>query len=204
MSSVFRINEELSSITVTATELLSICKSFSSTVKNEEFTELFNSIVSEVNQCYGVVTGSFAPFFELDCEQSFIEEFDQRHQTFRDNYLLDVSKPRKYCDNVYDSYIQLQHTKEAKSSYPALKRNFQRLDKLYDKWISNDNFLGLSIDAVLKQKNLLLTQIAELKKKDAEESWQVFYQSFDDFCPYLNFISGKSREIANIVNEEAA
>ena len=190
MNYIFRINEELSSVTVTATELLSVCKSFSSTVKNDEFIEW--------EKFYAVVTASFAPFYDLDCVESFVEDFDKLHQSFKENYLIDVSKPRKYCDNVYDRYIQLQQTKEAKSSFPTLKRNFQRLDALYDKWISNDNFLGLSIDAILKQKNLLLTQIADMKKKDEEDAWQVFYASFDDFCPYLNFISGKSDEIRKL------
>ena len=199
MGFVFKINEELAAIAVTATELLSISRTITGLIKSSAFGQCFSDIVSEINQSYGVVIESFAPFYELDSEEAFIRLFDKKYDSFKGRYLMDVSKPRRYCDNVYDAYIQMQQTKEAKTSFPILKHNFSRLDMFYDKWITNDNLLAMSIDGVLKLQNRLLNEIAEIKQKDAEDAYAVFSSAFDDFRDYLMLIQTKSEEIASKV-----
>lgn len=198
MNFVFRINEDLAGVSVSAIELLSVTRALSKTIPNKDTRSLLHRIIAEINKSFGVVHDSFAPFYQIDSEAVFMEKFDQCLEDFKSNYLLDVSKPRKFCDNVYDNYIQLQHCKEFKSSFPILKRNFERLETHYDKWISNDNFLGLAIDGVLKQKNLLLSHIAERKPKDEEDAWLIFQSAFEDFRCLLDCIEENSKAIAEI------
>lgn len=202
MTNIFRINEELASIAVTSTEILSITRGYLSTVSNPEFIVLYKGIISEINKSYDIVTKSLAPFYALDSHEQFNEDFDTLYMDYRGHFLLDVSKPRQYCDNVYDDFIQLQHSKEVKSGFPALKRNYKRLYVFYDKWISNDNFLGLSIDGVLKQTNLLLAKVDEIKTKDDEDAWLIFQSAFDDFSAYLTLIVNQSNKIRKLVQQQ--
>lgn len=200
MSFEFKINQELAVIAVTATELSSVTRTITSLIKAAEFSRTFRGIVAEVNRSYGVVIDSFSPFYELDSEEKFNLLFDERHAAFKGRYLADVSKPRRYCDNVYDAYIAMQHMKEAKTTFPILKRSFVRLDALYDKWITNDAFLPMGIDGVLKLKNRLLNEIAELKAKDAEDAYVVFSSAFEDFHDYIELIENNSASVAKIAD----
>lgn len=199
MSFVFKINEELATITVTASELLSVTRTISGFIKNPEFIRQFNAIVSEINKSYPVVLDSFSPFYEIDSEESFVGLFDEKFEVFKSRYLMDVSKPRRYLDNVYDAYIKMQQSKEAKTNFPVLKRTFSRLDTLYDKWVTNDALLAMSIDGVLKLKNRLLTEIGEIKQKDAEYAYIIYSSSFEDFRDYLTMIKSKSDDISKLV-----
>ncbi len=200
----FKINEELAAITVTSTELLSITRSITGLVKNVAFSEQFGDIVAEINQSYAVVNDSFDPFYTLGNETAFIQSFDEKYELFKGCYLMDVSKPRRYCDNVYDAYIHLQQTKEAKSRFPLLKRTFERLDAFYDKWITNDNLLAMSIDGALKLQNRLLNEIAEMKQKDVEDAYIIFSSAFEDFKEYLSLIQSNSVEVFNIIAPSTA
>jgi hypothetical protein len=199
MGFVFKINEELAAIAVTATELLSITRSTTELIKNPVFIDLFYEIVAEINKSYAVVMDSFSPFSVINSEEDFEKLFDERHAAFKDRFLMDVSKPRRYCDNVYDAYIQMQKTKEAKSSFPMLKRSFSRLDTFYDKWITNDNLLAMSIDGVVKLQNRLLNEIADIKAKDTEDAYFIFTAAFEDFRDFLSLIQVKSDSVYGIV-----
>jgi hypothetical protein len=199
MGFVFKINEELASITVTASELLSVTRTITGLIKNQAFVQLFSGIIGEINKSYGVILDSFAPFYELDSEEKFVQRFDEIHQAFKGSYLLDVSKPHKYFENVYDAYIEMRHTKEIKTGFPLLKDTFSRLDEFYDKWITNDSYLALNIDGALKLKNRLLNEIAELKQKDEEYAYLRFASALDDFRDYITFIQDKSNKVASLV-----
>lgn len=200
MNLVFKINEELATISVTATELLSVTKTITGLIRAPEFTQAFSAIIAEVNQSYGVVVDSFLPFFKLDAEEKFVQLFDDTYDTFKANYLMAVSKPRKYCDNVYDAYVEMQQMKEAKTTFPILKSSFARLNTLYDKWISNDSFLSMSIDGAIKMKQRLLTEIAETKIRDSEDAYLLFSSAFDDFRSYIDLIQSKSDSITQNIS----
>ena len=195
----FKINEELAAIAVTTTELVSISRGIMGLVKNSTFIRQFNDIITEINKSYIVVGDSFGPFYTLDNEEAFMQSFDEKHDTFKGRYLMDVSKPRRYCDNVYNAYIQLQQTKEAKSGFPLLKRNFKRLDTFYDKWVTNDNVLAMSIDGVLKLQNRFLNEIADIKQKDVEDAYILFSSAFEDFSEYLSLIQINSDKVSSVV-----
>lgn len=199
MGFVFKINEELAAIAVTATELLSITRSIKGLIRDNAFIDKFDEIIAKINQSYGVVSDSFNPFYTLDSEKNFEQNFDALHVVFKDCYLMEASKPRRYCDSVYEAYIELQKTKVAKSSFPLLKRNIERLDVFYDKWVTNDNLLAMSVDGVLKLQNRLLNEIAELKGKDTEDAYIIFSSAFDDFRDYLTLIQTKNAEVSEIV-----
>lgn len=199
MGLVFEINEDLALVAVTATELLSVTETITGLIRNESFLQQFKPIIAEINRSYGVVLDSFAPFQELDNEETFVEHFDEKHAAFKGGYLMDVSKPRKYCDNVYDAYIAMQQTKEAKTSFPVLRQTFARLDRFYDKWITNDAMLAMCIDGALKLKNRLLNEIAEINAKDSEDGYRLFASAFDDFGGFLELIRAKRDRVAQRV-----
>lgn len=199
MSFVFKINEELALVPPTAIELISITRITQSLVKNADFQSLYNRIVSEINQSYTVVFDLMLPFMELDEESKFAELFDQRLEAFKQSYLFDISKPRRYAENIYDDYVTLQQTKEFKSGFPLLKQTFARLDILYDKWITNDNLLTMCIDNGIKYFNRHLTSIAELKKIDLEDAFIVHSYANDDFLDIVNLIQAKYEQLQALV-----
>jgi len=199
MSQVFNINEELACIAVTSTELASITNTMVKNIRNKDFIYLFSSIINEVNQSYAVLNNLFSPFCNINNETLFKSDFDEKHKFFKDNYLMEISKPRKYCDNVYDSYVEMQQTKESKTGFPLIKNNFLRLNKLYDKWISNDCYLGMSIDRAAKLENNLLTEIANLKIKDSEDAFINLLSSFEDFNDYLEIIRKNHDKITQVL-----
>jgi hypothetical protein len=204
MSFVFKINEELARVAITATELHSVTRTISHFIKSPEFVQAFRNIIAEINKSYVVVTDSFLPFYQLDSEEKFSQLFDEKHDAFSNNYLMEVSKPRKYCDNVYDDYIAMRQMKEAQTTFPLLKESFARLDVLYDKWINNDVFLAMSIDGAIKLKNRLLNDIATMKARDTEDAYFLFSSAFDDFHDYVDLIKNRSEATAKLVIMEPA
>jgi len=199
MSFVFKINEELSVVPATAIELISIIRITNSLVKNPEFQTLLTRIVSEISESYAVVFDLMQPFLELDEESKFSHLFDQRLQIFKETYLYDISKPRRYSENVYDDYIALQQTKEFKSGFPLLKQTIARLDALYDKWITNDNLLAMCIDNGIKLYNRHLAYIVDTKKNDIEDAFLIHSYANDDFYDIVHLIKTKYQQLQILV-----
>ena len=198
MSFEFKITEELSIIPVTAAELLSIARSYQHFVKSPESLLLFNAIIYEISKSYGVVVDILSPFLELDNEDRFSQQFDEQFRQFKESYLFDISKPRRFCDNVYDDYNTLLQSKEAKSKFPMLKRLFTRLDVIYDKWITNDNLLAMSIDNCVKLYNRHLTDIAELKKRDPEDAYLIHQAANDVFIDFVTLIHTLKKQLQQL------
>lgn len=192
MGVVFKINEELASIAVTSTELLATSRSVVEYLKAKDFIDSFANIILEINRSYPVVINAFQPFNQLLTIDSFEQTFDDLHKNFKDSYLLDISKPRKFCDNVYDDYIAMQQMKEAKTGFPPVKSNFIRLNELYDKWINNDAYLAMSIDSAIKLENILLSDITNEKNIDLEDAYNLCKSTFNDFTDYLHIIQKNS------------
>lgn len=199
MSFVFKINEELAVIPVTAIELISITNSFNTIVKNGEFLSLYNAIIAEISQSYAVIDELISPFINLDTETKFTQFFEQIFQSFKERYLFDVSKPRRYCDNIYDDYIALQQTKESQSGFPILKRTFSRLDAFYDRWITNDNWLAMSIDNSIKLYNRHLSEISDINKIDPEYAYEIYRSANTDLFGYLDMIRKKHAQLQELV-----
>ena len=183
------IVEELANISVTLTELASIAKIINGEIKNSEFDKCFNKMVGELAKSYDVVTANLIPLSELASETALLDCFDARHAAYTACYLKEISKPRAYADEAYEEYLVLKSQKESKTSFPLLKRTFERLDKFVDKWVTNDAWLAMSIDNLFKRLQGLLNEIATLKKKDPADAFLIYHAAFHDFTPYLGLIS---------------
>jgi hypothetical protein len=142
-----------------------------------------------------VLTQNLSPFAALDNETVFMQGFDQLYAAYRDSYLALVSKPRAFSDEAYEHYLVLQTFRETKTKFPLLKRTFERLEKFVDKWVTNDAWLAMSIDNLLKRLQRLLSEVAEIKQKDPADAFFILSAAFRDFSDYLQLITGKRDQL---------
>lgn len=195
------IVEELANISVTLTELSSISKIINGEIKNSEFDMRFNKMVDDLAKSYDVVTANLLPLSEFDSETTLVDSFDECHAAYTACYLKEISKPRAYADEAYEEYLLLKTQKESKTSFPLLKRTFERLDKFVDKWVTNDAWLAMSIDNLFKRLQTLLNEIATLKKKDPADAFLIYNAAFHDFHPYLGLIRQQRTLLKSAQNE---
>ena len=189
------IDEELATITVAATETVSINGIISAAIKNQDFCLQFNSLIEELAKCLDVISQHLSPFAALDSESAFMDKFDELYTAYSDCYLVEVSKPRQYSAEAYEHYLVLKTMRECKTQFPLLKRVFERLDKFVDKWVTNDAWLAMSIDNLLKRQQRLLTEVADLKKKDPSDAFLILSSAFADFGDYLQLIAKKREQL---------
>jgi len=183
------IIQELSGVNVALSEAMSLTRIINGEIRTGEFHTRFNKIIDDISKCFAVVTDNLQPFFEINSEEDLLKRFDQLHATYSKSYLKEISKPRIYCDDAYEGYVLLRLQKEIKTGFPILKRSFERLDKYIDKWITNDAWLAMAIDNAFKRLQILLNEIATLKKKDPEDAFLIYAGAFNDISPYLDLIN---------------
>ncbi len=193
MSQQLTITKELANICVAATELCSIQQIILGQIKAEDFATQFSKIIGNISQCYGVVTDNLTPLIELNSESAFEADFDERYTTYKNSYLQLTGKPRHYSDQAHEEYLLLQDFKQLKTSFPVLKTSFQRLYTYVDKWVTNDAWLAMSIENLLKILPRLLTEIYELKQKSPEDAYVIYAASMVAFAPYLEVIKGQQQ-----------
>ena len=172
------ILRELASINATRAELMSISKVVNNEIGQGDFLCRFNRIIDQISKSYDIVTEHLRGFTSLNSEESFVGSFDNCHEAYTACYLKVISKPRHYADDAYEDYLLLKTSKEIQTSYPLLKRTYQRLDQFIDKWITNDAWLAMGIDNLFKRLQTLLNEIADLKKKDPVDAYIVFDSAF--------------------------
>jgi hypothetical protein len=189
------IVEELASISMTLTELLSITRIINGEIKNEDFTLQFNGMVNTLASCYDVVISNLLGFSEIQNEESFNNKFESLHAAYTLSYLNEISKPRTYAELAYEAHLELKRMKQSKTSFPLLKRTFIRLDELIDKWADNDVWLAMSIDNLFKRFNHLLNEIAEIKKIDVSDAYIIYHSAFTDFTSYIEIIIQKRDQL---------
>ncbi len=188
MSQQLTITKELANICVAATELCSIQQIIHSQIKAEDFSIQFSKIIGSISQCYGVVTDNLMPLATLNSESAFESGFDECFTSYKSSYLQLTSKPRNYSDQAHEEYLMLQDFKQCKTSFPLLKSSFERLYTYVDKWVTNDAWLAMSIENLLKILPRLLTEIYELKQKSPEDAYVNYAASMAAFTPYLALI----------------
>jgi hypothetical protein len=81
--------------------------------------------------------------------------------------------------------MALRNYKETQTAYPLLKRTFTRLDEFIDKWITNDAWLAMSIENLLKMLHNFLNEVAELKQKDPTDAFTIFQAAMVALRPYF-------------------
>jgi hypothetical protein len=80
--------------------------------------------------------------------------------------------------------MALREYKETQTAYPLIKRTFARLDEFIDKWITNDSWLAMSIENLLKMLHRFLNEVAELKQKDPSDAFTIFQAVMGALRPY--------------------
>ncbi|SEG17864.1 hypothetical protein [Marinobacterium lutimaris] len=191
MGTELTLIREMTSVCATASEWDGIARTVNTLLRSGDFNRQFNLMVAELNKTYVMLADTLSPFAELNSEERFVKQFDALYEQYRGRYLLDVSQPRKLADETYEIYLLLRQSKEIRTGYPLLKRTFTRLDEFIDKWVTNDAWLAMSIDTLLKMLNRFFTEIADIKRGDSEEAFLVYDAAFAELRIYLALLEKK-------------
>ena len=195
------ILRELGTINATLSELSSIATTVNGQIRSGEFNTRFNKIVEDIGKSYDVVSANFRPLSGLQSEVDLVDQFDDRHAAYTACYLKEIHKPRAYAEDAYLEHLLLKTMKESKTNFPLLKRSYERLDQLVDKWVTNDAWLAMSIDNLFKRLQTLLNEIATLKQKDPEDAFLIYNTAFTSFSPYLELIIQKRNLMGSQIGE---
>ncbi len=178
------IVRELATVSVTASELAAIENLIKGELNKPAFIEQFAKMAGAIGECYGVTAAKIQPWLEITDETEFCEKFDSAHTDFKATYLSITNQPRVASEQAYIEYMVLREYKETQTAYPLLKRTFERLDEFIDKWITNDAWLAMSIENLLKMLHRFLNEVAELKQKDPTDAFTVFRVVMVALRPY--------------------
>ncbi|MDP2547101.1 MULTISPECIES: hypothetical protein [unclassified Oceanobacter] len=189
MNNELTILKELAVVSVTRAEWLEIHRTVAGHVPGSDFSQTFEAMVQDVLKVYDFVGDILSPFVALNSVAAFEAGFDSLMATYQAGYLAEASKPRHYCDDAYEHFIEIQQSKVFNTRYPLLKHTFDRLDYIVDKFIANDAWLVMSIETVMKRLSRWLNGIAELKKSDGEDAFWVYQGLMASICDYLQLLS---------------
>jgi len=178
------IVKELATVSVTASELAAIEHLIKAELKKPAFVEQFDKMAGAIGECYELTVANIQPWLEITDETEFCEKFDSAHTDFKATYLSITNQPRVASEQAYIQYMVLREYKETQTAYPLLKRTFERLDEFIDKWITNDAWLAMSIENLLKMLHRFLNEVAELKQKDPTDAFTVFRVVMVALRPY--------------------
>lgn len=177
----FIVTKELGNIAATQAEFASITRIINDDIGPGPFSDLFNRMMSRMADAYAIVIDTLQPLIELDTETAFASGFDERLASYRQTYLLAISKVRTLTVDAYDDYEHLVCMREAKTRFPLLRRTFDRLAELTDKWIANDYWLAMSVDTLFKMLPRLLQEIEDMRAKDPVDAYLIYQAAFGDF-----------------------
>ena len=180
----FNIMRELATVCVTASELAAIEHLVKSELKKPDFVEQFDKMTGAIGECYSVVVANVQPWLDITDESTFCEKFDSVHADYKATYLSITNRPRVASEQAYNESILLREFKETQTAYPLLKRTFVRLDEFIDKWITNDAWLAMSIENLLKMLHRFLNEVADLKQKDPSDAFIIFQAAMVALRPY--------------------
>jgi hypothetical protein len=191
------ITRELATISATLMELAAVANMVNTEMGDSDFTRRFNKIIDDIGNSYDTVTANLLPLAEFTSEEAFNNGFDARHAAYSACYLTEISRPRSSWEDAYEEYQVLQNAKEFKTSFPLLKRSFERFKQFIDKWVDNDAWLAMSVDNLFKRLQALLNEIATLKHKDPSDAYVIYRAAFDGFSPYLQMMQdGQDRLVS--------
>lgn len=179
-----KIVRELASVCVTASELASIASLIKGELKKPDFVGQFDKMANAIGECYRVTVANIQPWLDMANETEFCEKFDSVHADFKATYLSTTNRPRVASEQAYIEYMALREYKETQTDYPLLKRTFERLDEFIDKWITNDAWLAMAIENLLKTLHRFLNEVAELKHKDPSDAFTIFQAAMVALRPY--------------------
>jgi hypothetical protein len=185
------IVRELATVCVTASELSAIESLIKGELKKPAFVGQFDKMTGSIGECYGITAAVIQPWLEMTNEAEFCEKFDTAHADYKATYLGITNRPRVASEQAYLDYMQLREYKESQTDYPLLKRTFTRLDEFIDKWITNDAWLAMSIENLLKMLHRFLNEVAELKQKDPTDAFTIFQAAMAALRPFYPLLANK-------------
>lgn len=198
MGREFKIVKELATVSATAVELAAVDKIVRAEIPSPDFRREYDFLIADIRHTYQTVLDILQPLMAIQESEDFNAHFGEVHRWYKDNYQKALSEPRIYAEYTFEKYLQFRKRKETRTSYPALKAAFGRLQDLIDKWIDNDIWLAMCIDIVLKQVNLLLDDVAEAKKRDAEEALALFGSSVGGWKSFTTAIAVAVRSLPQV------
>jgi hypothetical protein len=190
MTNEITIFKELAVVTSHRAEWLDIVETVQGHIRRAEFVQTFTAMNTEVLRVYGFVASMLSPFVTLHQQVSsgeveFDQGFDELLLAYQQSYLAEASIPRHYADEAFEHFILIQQSKEFSTGYPLLKHSFDRLDYIIDKFITNDAWLVMSIETVMKRLARWLNDVADIKKADIDDAWWMYRGLMKGIEPYL-------------------
>ncbi|MCQ8103527.1 hypothetical protein NP590_05360 [Methylomonas sp. SURF-2] len=183
-----KIARELATVCVTSGELAAIEKLLKAELKKPAFVEQFDKMASAIDECYRLTLENMRPLLEIAAEADFNDRFDAIHADFKATYLGITNRPRVASDQAYLDYMTLREFKETQTAYPLLKRTFERLDEFIDKWITNDAWLAMTIENLIKMLHRFLNEVAEFKQKDPADAFALYQVAMNAMRPFLSVL----------------
>jgi len=196
MAFELKINKELGSIHATLGECLLLSDIVNTTFQDGEFLIRFNAMMNHLSDCYTMLSEALATVCSLEKAESFSQQFDSLQSQYQSEFLALASKPRQYTEAAYEIYIELSAMKEIKTSYPLLKHSFGNLYEFIDKWITNDAWLVMSSDIVLKTMNRWLLDVAKHKKQDSDEAWLIYNSTAKNLMGLVQLIAVNAKTLS--------
>lgn len=196
MGDEFKLVKDLATISATAAELAAVNRLITREIDSQDFLSEYNDLLLDITDTYLGLDNILQPLLAIDSQVVFDQRFLEVVAWYRDNYQPALSQPRVNAENTFQKYLQFRKRRETKTSYPLLKSAFARLHYFIDKWIDNDIWLALTIDALLKTFNRLLSELAEAASKDPEQAFAVFTSLTGSLTPYLAIIQNALQDIA--------
>lgn len=188
MAGELKIVRELATVCVTAGELAAIASLIKDELKKPDFVEQFDKMTDAIDECYAITVTILQPWLEMTSEAEFCEKFDTLHADYKATYLTITNRPRLASDRAYIEYVALREFKETQTAYPLLKMTFARLDEFIDKWITNDAWLAMTIENLVKMLHRYLNEIAELKQKDPTDAFAIYRALMMAFRPFYGLL----------------
>lgn len=174
MGDEFKLSKDLATISATAIELAAVNRLITQEISSQEFLAEYDDLLLDIVDTYWGLDNFLRPVFAINSEQAFIDQFSTVVNWYSEHYQPALSQPRINAEFTFQKYLQFRKRRETKTSYPLLRIAFSRLHDFIDKWIDNDIWLALTIDAFLKTLNRLLIELAETAKKDQEQAYVLF------------------------------
>ena len=193
----FTISKEASSIAVTAGEVIAIYQTLCRDIESPAFVDRMNRILAQLEACYRIPVDALQALVSVTTLEQFKQQFETLHTEYSANYLNYASMPRRYVDAAYEQYLELSMGKEAATTYPVLRRAFDRFFQYIDKWINNDSWLIMSMDTLFKMTHRLLGEVATLKARDLDDAWWMYQSAMANLEPFLVLVHNRCEVMAS-------
>lgn len=181
-----KIGKELGTLQAALGQWSHLYRVLNSQMSEGEFFELYSAMFNSLLPAFKLAPNNLRPLFALQDVDSFQKDFTNLAKTYGGTYLNEASKPRHHCEQCHEYYIELSTQRLIKTSFPVLKRNFSDLYEYIDKWVTNDAWITMGIDIILKYTQKLMLDLDKLRAQDEESAWIVYRSAALNLLPLLD------------------